>query len=418
VASAGALDLALMAFPSRLTFLALAGSLMMLAALATDIMLPAFPTMARDLQVSDTAVQQVLSIFLLGYAVPHLVIGSFADRFGRRPVLLAGLLVYGVGSVLCLLAPSFVWLLLGRFVQGLGAASGPILARAVLRDLYQGTELGRMLSFAMIVFAAGPILAPSIGAGILQFGDWHLMFIFLLVIAGVFLTWVGTSLPETVHRRDEHALNPRQFVRNARLILLHPQSGWAVLMLALSQGALIGYLTSAPFLFLEFFGVSERAFALLFAAVAAASFVTQPLNATLLKRYSAAQILQVVLPLFVLVSALLLVQVSLDGVTLTRFTINLSLFFACFTLVAANGTAIILEPHRERAGIASGLMGFTQLFLGTVIGTFIGSFAGYGPLPFALSITVLTLLVLPVFAQVRRHAQPARVVAPAIAGSK
>lgn len=405
-----------MAFPSRLTLLALVGSLMMLAALATDVMLPAFPTMARDLQVSDTAVQQVLGVFLLGYAVPHLVIGSFADRFGRRPVLLAGLLVYGFGSLICLAGPSFGWLLFGRFVQGLGAATGPILARAVLRDLYHGAELGRMLSFAMIFFAAGPILAPSIGAGILQFGDWHLMFIFLLVIAGVFLLWVGTTLPETVHQRDEHALNVGSFAKNARLIFLHPQSGWAVLMMALSQGALVGYLTSAPFLFLEYFGVSESTFALLFAAVAATSFIVQPLNAQLLNRYSVTQILQAILPLYVLASTLLLLQVSLGITTLTSFTLNLSVFFACFSLVAANGTAIVLEPHRERAGVASGLMGFAQLFAGTVIGTVIGSFAGYGPFPFALSITLITLLVLPIFWQVRRHARPARMITSVAAG--
>src|SRR5690606_28583096 len=117
-----------------------------------------------------------------GYALPQLIIGSLADRFGRRSVLLGGLFVYFLGSVLCLVAPSLGWLLFGRFVQGLGAASGPILSRAVLRDLYRGAELGRMLSYAMIIFAAAPLLAPSIGALMLRLGHWEMIFVFLLVV--------------------------------------------------------------------------------------------------------------------------------------------------------------------------------------------------------------------------------------------
>src|SRR5690554_2181795 len=114
---------------------------MTMAALATDVMLPAFPTMAADLGVSDAAIQRVLSVFMLGYALPHLLVGSAADRFGRRPILLSGMVIYAIGSIICLFSNDFNSLLIGRFVQGLGCATGPVLARAVLRDLYTGREL-------------------------------------------------------------------------------------------------------------------------------------------------------------------------------------------------------------------------------------------------------------------------------------
>ena len=397
----------LMPLPSRLTLISLIGSLMMLAALATDVMLAAFPTMAQDLGVSDAAIQQVLSIFLLGYALPHLVLGSLADRFGRRPVLLTGLVIYGLGSVVCLLAPTFAWLLLGRFVQGMGAAAGPLLARAILRDLFQGTELGRMMSFVMVFFAVGPILAPSLGAIILVFGDWNHIFIFLVLVAVLLLVWVAQALPETAPERDVHALDGRKIVRNTRLIFSHPLSGPMVLILSLAYAALIGYLASAPFIFITYYGVSEGMFALLFACVAGMSLITQPLNAWLLTRFSAFQILAVMLSLFVVVSALMVLQIALGVASLASLTVNLAAFFACFSLILANGTALALEPHRERAGIASGLIGFSQLTVGALVGTFIGSFAEQGPLPLAISIAVIACGTWLVFQWTRARALPA-----------
>lgn len=393
--------------PSPLMLVSLIGSLMMLAALATDIMLPAFPTMARDLAVSSAAIQQVISIFMLGYALPHLIIGSLADRFGRRRVLLAGLFIYGLGSILCLLAPNFVWLLAGRFVQGVGAAAGPILARAILRDLYQGSELGRMLSFAMVFFAAGPILAPVIGAVMLQFTDWHQLFTLLFIVAVLLILWVWRSLPETSRQLDVKALDFRHIISNAKLIFGHSQSGLMVLLLSFAYATLLGYLISAPIIFIEFYGVSEATFALLFASVASVAFVTQPLNAHLLKRQSPAQIMKVVLLLYLLVSTIMLLQVASGYATLTSLTINLAAFFACFTLIIANGTAIAMEPQRDRAGLASGLMGFCQLGAGTLLGTIIGRFAEQGPLPLALGIMLTGIIILPIFLRIEQAIQQA-----------
>jgi DHA1 family bicyclomycin/chloramphenicol resistance-like MFS transporter len=383
--------------PSPLALLIVVGSLMTMSALATDVMLPAFPTMARDLGVSAGAIQGVLSVFMLGYALPQLVIGSLADRFGRKPILLAGLAVYGLGSVLCLLVPYFTWLLVARFFQGTGAAAGPILSRAVLRDLYSGQELGRMLSFAMVFFTSAPLLAPSIGAIILRFGDWQLTFVFLLFVAIALVALVLLVLPETLAKRDLQALNLRGMLANGKLVFLDPRSGWPMVLLTLGFAALMAYLTSAPALLITYFGLSETTFALLFSAIASVSFITQPINARLLRSHSSLQILRVVVPLFVLVSVIMALQVLAGVATLTSLAINLMAFFACFSLTLANGTVLALDPHQGRAGMASGLMGFAQMAVGTLLGTFIGSFSGSGPLPLTIGIAVLACLMYPVF---------------------
>lgn len=256
---------------------------MTVSALATDAMLPAFPAMAAHFGVSDAAIQSVVSVFMLGYALPHLIVGSFADRFGRRPVLLIGLGVYLLGGLIAWAAPSLTALLLGRFVQGLGASAGPILSRAVLRDLYQGRELGRMLSFAMIFFGAAPLLAPAVGALLLRLGHWQAIFAFLVLVAVVLALLVWLVLPETAPRKDAGALSLPGVWRNAKSIFTDPVSAWTVVVLALVYGGLMAYLLSAPTLFINHFGLDEGGFALVFAVIASMTFLVQPLNVRLLR---------------------------------------------------------------------------------------------------------------------------------------
>ncbi len=380
---------------------------MTVSALATDAMLPAFPTMARAFGVTEATIQQVVSVFMIGYALPQLVIGSLADRFGRRPVLLGGLGIYLAGSLLCLVAPSLPLLLAGRFVQGVGAAAGPILSRAVLRDLYQGAELGRMLSYAMIVFSAAPLLAPAIGALMLRLGSWELIFVFLLAVAAVLILLVLLALPETLARPDPKALRLGGIWRNARLVFGDPRSSWSMLFMTFTYAGLMAYLLSASAIYNGWFGLDEGGFAVVFALVAATSFVAQPVNARLLRRFEPVQVAGVAAPAFLLVSALLLVQTVLGLTTLVTFVLNMVAFFACFAFIMGNGTTMALDPHRDRAGIASGLLGFAQLALGTALGTAIGAFAGFGPIALGVGFTALALLAYPSFVLARRSGERA-----------
>lgn len=377
--------------------LLMVGSLMTMAALATDVMLPAFPTMAEDLGVSSALIQRVMTVFMIGYAVPHLLVGSAADQFGRRPVLLTGLIVYAIGSLVCLFTTDFTGLLIGRFIQGMGCAAGSVLARAVLRDLYSGRELGRMMSFAMIVFTGAPLLAPSIGAFMLQLGDWHLLFVFLLVVAGLMLYMVLKLLPETLQRFDRNALSLSGLAHNAVRLFRDPRSAWSIAVLTLIYGCLMAYLASTPSIFIEHYGLNETQFGLVFASIAAVSFLSQPLNARLLRSYSPVQILRVVLPVFLIVVVVLGLQTGAGVDTVWSFAVNFMAFFACFSITMANSMSMVLEPHFERAGMASGISGFGQLGVGTLLGSVIAYFATGGPFALALGIVCLITLAVPAF---------------------
>lgn len=387
----------------RIVFTTLVGSIMMLSALTTDSMLPAFPTMAGRFGIDAAAVQLILTVFLFGYALPHLVLGSLADRFGRRPVLLAGLTAYVIGGAVCLIAPDFGWLLVGRFVQGMGAAAGPILARAILRDLFHGAELGRYLSFAMVVLTAGPVLAPSIGTLILAISGWRAIFVLPLLVGAALIPWVVWGLPETLAEPDPRALDLRAIADNARAVLRHPQSGSMVLIMSLIYGSLIGYLSSSPGIFIGFYGLSEAGFALIFASTQGLTFFSQSINAALLRRHSPARILGVALAFHLAVTLLMLWQSSAGLATVVSLTANLAAFFVCFSFIQANATTLAIDPHKTRAGVASGLLGFLQLITGTLLGTLIGSYVSRGPTPLALGMALIAGAILVVFLVARRQ---------------
>ncbi len=392
---------------SPLSLLAVVGALMTMSALATDIMLPAFPAMAGAFGVDEATIQQVVSVFMIGYALPQLLIGSLADRFGRRSVLLGGLAVYFLGSVVCLMAPSLSMLLVGRFVQGLGCATGPILSRAVLRDLYSGAQLARMMSYAMIVFSAAPLLAPSIGALMLRVWSWESTFVFLLLVAVALTVLVLFVLPETLPQPDPDAFKLPSVWRNVRAVLADPRSGWSVAFLTFVYGGLMAYLLASPSIYISHFGLGPEGFALVFALVATTSLFTQPINARLLRRYEPQQIAGVALPGY-LVAGVVLLGLSLAGVlTLPLFVLCMILFFVSFSFVMGNGTTMLLDPHKTRAGIASGLMGFLQLAIGTGLGSLIAHFATGAPGPLAVGFIVLGVLAWPAFHLALRRREPA-----------
>jgi len=382
---------------SPLALLAVVGSLMTMSALATDIMLPAFPAMAEHFRVDEASIQLVVSVFMVGYALPQLLIGSLADKFGRRKVLLGGLAVYFAGSVICLVAPNLTFLLIGRFVQGLGCATGPILSRAVLRDLYSGAQLARMMSYAMIVFSAAPLLAPSIGALMIRVWSWESTFVFLLLVAVALALVVLFVLPETLREPDANALKLASVWHNVRAILADPRSGWSVAFLTFVYGGLMAYLLASPSIYISHFGLGPEGFAIVFAMVATTSLLTQPINALLLRRYGPQQIAGVALPGYLFAGLLLLSLSLLDVLTLPLFVICMITFFASFSFVMGNGTTMLLDPHRARAGVASGLMGFLQLAVGTALGTLIAHYATGDPRALAVGFIILGILSYPTF---------------------
>jgi MFS transporter, DHA1 family, multidrug resistance protein len=238
--------------------------LVALGPLSTDMYLPSLPAIARELEATTAQAQLTLSAFLLGFAVGQFVYGPVSDKVGRRPVLLAGLGIYLAASLACAFAPSIEALIAGRFLQAIGAAGPIVLARAMVRDLYEGPRAGRELSRIGAIMGLVPALAPILG-GILQslFG-WRANFA-ATVLCGIGLGAAAfAALPETMRERSPGPLSFTAMLKGFGTLLRHPTYRVYVGLSGLSYGGLFAFISGSSFVLQGIYGLSEIAFALSF----------------------------------------------------------------------------------------------------------------------------------------------------------
>jgi len=344
---------------------------MALTALSIDIMLPALPQIGAALGVtSENDRQLVVILYMAGFAVGQIFVGPLSDHFGRKPVLLSGLAILIVGTLGALLSGSFATLLSARVVQGLGAASARVVAVAVVRDLYRGRQMARVMSFAMMVFIVIPVLAPSAGQALIQIGDWRLTFFALLAMAFAIAVWAGLRLPETGRHAlgIERALGLREAFARAifePLTLAYGAAGGFMF------GCLLAYVASAQQVFVEVFDLGQ-AFPVAFGAIASAMAVASFANARLVGRLGMRKVSHTALAGFMTVSLILVTASALGVASLPVFAPLVAVAFFLFGLIAPNFNAIAMEPQGHNAGMASSVIGS----LGTAIGALAGGLVG------------------------------------------
>lgn len=362
--------------PGSVRFLLLLAGLMTVGAASTDINLPAVATIAQSFAAPLPEAQLTVSVFFLGFGLGQLFAGPLSDRFGRRPVILAGLALYLLATIGCILATSLGSLLVWRAVQGTLAAFAPVLARAVVRDLFDGPRMARVLSFATAVFILAPILAPSVGALLLEMGGWRWIFA-LLAVYGALLWLAGWRwLPETLRAPDPMALRPRRFVEAWRAVLGDPRSCRYAAVSVANFVVLVVYLTNSPAVFMDQYGLSSRAFAGVFALVALASAAGNLVNARLVRRIPLERLVAWACAGGFATSAIAIPIVLGDPVRLPLLIVLLALGFFCFSTVMANATALALQPHGAMAGAASSVIGVLQ----TVVPAVVASLAALLPI--------------------------------------
>lgn len=371
-------------------FVALTAALMALTALSIDIMLPALPEIASALGVDDENQRQLIVIvYMAGFAAGQLIYGPLSDRVGRRPILLAGLAIFVIGSIAALVAHSFYALLAARIVQGLGAASPRILALAVVRDLYSGRHMARVMSFAMMVFIVIPVFAPSIGQGLIQVGNWHLTFYALLAIGLALALWAGSRLPETAGAAlgKERALILTQSLR----AVFNPLTIGYGTAAGFMFGCLLAYVASAQQIFVDVFGLGS-AFPVMFGAVASTMAVASFANGRLVERLGMRLVSHTALVGFLTVSVVLVVAMSLGLASLAVFASLVASAFFLFGFIAPNFNAMAMETQGHNAGMASSIIGSLSTAIGAVVGGLIGQWFDGTALPLALGFVACSLI--------------------------
>jgi DHA1 family bicyclomycin/chloramphenicol resistance-like MFS transporter len=379
------------------------GALIALGPLTIDMYLPAFPTLSADLGASDSATQLTLTGMLAGLAAGQLVIGPLSDAFGRRRPLVAGLVGHALASVLAALAPTIEVLATVRVLQGFAGAAISVVAMAVVRDLFSGYAVARLMSRLMLVIGLAPILAPTIGGVILEWTSWRGIF-GVLAAAAVVLTGVAlVGVRETLPAQRRRPANLRATLATYRTLLGDTSFVALVLIGGLMMSAMFAYVSGSSFVLQDGYGLDEVAFGLVFGLNAAGLTITSQLNPMMIRRFGVLNVLSAAMVVGLL-AALTLVVVGLTGAGgLAAVLVPLALVVASVGLSLPNTPALALTRHGESAGTAAALLGAVQFGVGALVAPLVGLFGSSTPTPMgAVMVAVTALASVLMFGVVRR----------------
>jgi DHA1 family bicyclomycin/chloramphenicol resistance-like MFS transporter len=366
--------------------------LMSLNALCIDGMLPALDDIARELGAeSGNQRQLIVGVYLLANGVGCLLPGSFADRFGRKPIIMLALAAYALFSLIVALVDNFYVLLVARGLQGLFCAGLMVAPMAIVRDQFEGDKMARTMSSVSAVFITVPVIAPSLGQSVLLFAGWRWIFVSLACLAGLAALWTWTRLPETLHGEHRQAIHLSTIARNMRIALLNRASIGYVFGSMLVMGGVFGYVNSAQQLIGEHFGAG-RWFPLVFGGTAAMMAVSNLVNARIVERFGARRVSHAGVVVFIVVSlGQVWAAIYRDG-QLAWFLPLMAMNLALLGFLGANFGSIAMQPFARIAGAASSVQTFLRMFGAAVVGIVIGQAYDGTAKPFAYALLISSSL--------------------------
>ncbi len=359
-----------MSFPE---FVVIVAAIMALNPLAMDMMLPALPEIGSAFGISNANhLQWVLSTFLLGFGIGQFLIGPLSDRYGRRPVLIGGMVVYAIASALAIGAPSYETLLLARVLQGLSTSATRVIATSVVRDCYVGRRMASVMSLAQMVFISVPVLAPSFGQLVLLASrQWHSVFVVLLLYGVIALLWTALRLPETLADDKRTSIRISDVLGYYKQTVTNRQTIGYALACGAINATMFGYVFSAQQIFTEVYHLGPY-FPLAFAAIAIGVAVAGFVNSRMVGKLGMRVISHTALSGFAVAALIMAVAARAGMLPLPVYMALATCTMFGFGLTFANFTALAMEPQGHIAGTASSLFGSLTVLIGIVIGYLIG----------------------------------------------
>jgi DHA1 family bicyclomycin/chloramphenicol resistance-like MFS transporter len=373
------------------------GALSTVTPFAIDMYLPAFAQIAADLQTTAPKIAFSLSSYLVGMAIGQIFYGPLLDRFGRKPPLYFGLLLFVAASIGCIVSGSVESLIVFRFLQALGGCAAQVAAVAMVRDFFPAEERTKVFSLLVLILGASPLLAPTVGSFVAVSFGWQWVFIILAGIVALLLAVVFFFLPEG-HAPDETvSLKPKPILVNFAAILREPQFYTYALAGAFSFGCLLVYVAASPIIFMDGFKVDAQTFGGIFALLSIGVIGGSQVNLLLSRRFRSERIFQAALFGQCVVSVIFLAGTITGSLGLAATIILFFALLSCIGILSPNATALALAPFGKNAGSASALIGFLQIGIGALASAGVGLFNSGGNLP-AISILagmgLLALLIL------------------------
>lgn len=361
------------------------GSMTAIGPLSIDMYLPSLPILANDLGTSTSLAQLSLTACLLGLAIGQLLLGPLSDSRGRRGPLLISLLIYAAASFLCGLVSSIWGLILLRFIQGMAGSGGIVIARAMVRDMYSGTELTQFFSLLMLINGLAPILAPVAGGQLLQFTSWHGVFVVLGILGLVMVLAAFIGLQETLPREGRSKGGIKTTVGTFGRLL-----GDKVFMgYACTQGfvfaAMFSYISGSPFVLQDIYGASPQQFSLVFALNGLGLIIATQLTGRLAPRFHESRLFISGI-LLSLIGALLLLAMILIGAPLFAVLIFLFIVVSSTGIVNTVGFSLAMQNQGKNAGSASAMLGLLPFIAGSVAAPLVGIAGNHTAVPMGIVI--------------------------------
>lgn len=370
------------------------GGIFALLAASSDLYLPALPALRDDFGVTSAQTQLTLSAMVSGFAIAQLAYGPLSDRFGRRPVLLGGLALFVVASLAAMAAPSLEALVAARFVQGMGACSGPVIGRAIVRDLFDPVRGARTLAQISIIISLVPTFAPLVGGYVTVLFGWRATFALLAAVGIAFwiVTWL--ALAESNRRPDPAATRPLQILRNARVIFRHPTFVAYAVVFMLTYTGIFFYLSASSFVLIESLGVRPQDFGVWFMFPVFGNLIGAFACSRLTRRFSLPTLLGVGAA-FEVTAGLAMLALALGGVAHPLAIVApMFVYLVGHAFINPVCLAAAVGPFPNVAGTASAALGFSQLFVAAILGQLFMRTLDGTTLPLAAGIAAAACLLL------------------------
>ncbi|HZM01679.1 MAG TPA: multidrug effflux MFS transporter [Candidatus Saccharimonadales bacterium] len=401
-----------MSHPSRnrLLIILILGALSTLSPFAIDMYLPAFPGIAAALHTSTAKISLSIASYFVGIAAGQLFYGPLLDRFGRKLPVYAGLALFILASVLCLLSRTVGWLAAMRLLQGLGGCAAQVAAMAMVRDFFPVHETAKIISLLILILGVSPLLAPTVGGFVAVTWGWQWVFILLALVAFVIMVVCWQWLPEGHPADPSISLRVTPILHNYAVVLRERQFLVYALSGALAFSGLLVYVAGSPIIFLEVFHVSTRAFGAIFAGLAAGFIGSNQINVLLLRKFSSEQIFRGALLVECPAALLFLTGTFFGWFGLAPTLVLLFISLSSLGLAYPNAAALALAPFDRNIGSAAAMLGFLQIGVSSIASASIGIFDSHSMLPVALILAVTSWMGLAILVIGRRSLSRLRFV--------
>jgi len=388
----------------KFEFIALMASLMSIVALSIDALLPALPDIGNHLGVVDANDNQLLiTMIFLGIGFGQLLFGPLSDSFGRKPIVYIGFSLFIIASIICVTTKSFEIMVIGRILQGVGLSSPRSIALSMIRDMFSGDYMAKVMSIIVMFFILVPVVAPTLGQWLIILFNWQSIFYFNLIFGVLVMIWFGLRQNETLPKEKHIKFSSHLFVDGVKEFLKYKEAVAFTFVSGFITGSFMVYLSTSQQIFQEQYDLAEM-FPYIFASLAISVGFATYLNSRLVERYGMWRMAFTAAIVYSLVSILYVILfISGNNPSIVVLLGFLALQFFAVGFLFGNLRAIAMEPLGHIAGIGAAINGFVSTVMAVPIANYIGSFVSNSVLPLFIGFSIFGILSVFVFFIMRKR---------------